>query len=1064
MTKRVHILPTIADGPDPGHGGIHRVIVGQRQTLPRFGWEVVDSPEAADIIACHVEVPAAYTRLYREKPVVVHNHGLYWTDGGYPWEPWCYNINQKALDAIRLADAVTAVSDWTAQALRRASLRDVRTIYHGIDLAEWTPLPASQRERYVLWNKTRVDPICDTLPLNEAAQRLPHVRFVSTFGLPADNIDLVGRAPYEQAREMVRRASVYLATTRETFGIGTLEALAAGVPVVGFDFGGQREIITHGVDGWLVLPEDYAGLAEGIEWALANRDEIAVRARQTAERFPVERSGEQYALLYDDVLEREQRLRAGPRVSVIVPAFNMGDYLDDTLRSVQAQEGRDWECIVVDDASPDERDREIGERYARTDERFRYVRLNENGYLANARNVGIQQARGRYIFPLDADDQMEPNTIGTLADVLDAEKGLHIAYGNVRFVEADGQTPMVYAEGQAAGLQPGHSRWPIPFRLDWMLLGPGQLLPYASMYRRSVWERTGGYRTRCRSSEDQDFWLRATSYGFTARMVTEADTLVYRIRPDSMSSPAQQGWEEHRGWFPWATDPELIPAAAVREGVAVDAMRMPALDPAPVAVVIPVGPGHGRYVIDAVDSVDAQTFRYWECVVVNDSGLALPPLPSWVRVVENACGYCSHDAGQHRLITQEGSEIGRFCSACEGEDTGCVGYRARGTSYSRNAGIGASRAPLFLPLDADDYLQPRCLELMMENYLSGPEPAVIYSDFWEDPHAVGEFSVWRTPDYDPRSYLTRGLGRAVTALTPKRAWERVGGYDEGLHGWEDWAFAISCAAIGVCERRIALPLFTYRKHTGQRRNANVADFEQSKAAIMAKDFGVQPGGELMACNTCGSGVATTAWGSFANSEEPITPPEDFVLIRYIGPIVGAVSYRSGAVPGTTYRFGRTDPEGYVHKDDAAVFIARGDFEEMPQAPSAAAAATDAPPLVAARTPGAVAVAAPPQAPPPFSPFSPFGQRPEAAPVAPEPAAPEEPPFEPPFIDDVKPDERLPEMPVVPSGPSEAARALAAQHTRAELNNQAIAAGLEGMESLRTKEEVAQAILVRRSMM
>lgn len=1065
---KVHILPLIDPSePDSGQGGIGRVVRGQYATLAEFGWEIVETAAEADLIACHVEIPASYIRLYaNEKPIVVHNHGLYWTDGGYVWDKWCYQVNQYAMAAIRAATAVTAVSQWVAQAIRRNTLRDVRVIYHGVDLDEW--MPPDEHKGYVLWNKTRVDAICDPAPMDAAARLLPDVPFISTFGTPAPNVELTDKMAYEQAKELVRHAGVYLATTRETFGIGTLEALAAGVPVVGYDFGGQVEIIEHGVDGWLVTPGDDAGIATGIRWALANRDAISPRARAKAEQFPVAMSGKAYADLYDEVLARHRTEHASdyPRTSVIVPAYKMGDYLEDTLRSIQAQSDPSWECIVVNDASPDPRDHEITERYVQADARFREIVLPVNGYLANARNTGIAAARGRYIFPLDADDQIAPVTLGVLADALDAEPALHIAYGNVMFVGSDGRTPMNYGAQYA----PGHSGWPTDFSLEWMLRGPGQLIPVASMFRRTVWEQTGGYRTRCRSSEDQDFWLRACSYGFTPRMVTDADTLIYRVRKDSMS--ATTGWEEHRGWFPWCSDRRLIPAGAIQEGVGIDSMPMPALDPTPIAVIIPVGPGHGKYVVDAVDSVDAQTFRNFECIVINDSGEPLPLLPSWVRVVEGApCDGCHGTGFQGKYgVRDDWSMYHRWgdCTVCGG--TGHA--RFGGAAAARNAGIRASRAVTFLPLDADDLLQPQALELMWANAISEPVPAVIYSDFYEDPHERGTFTIYRCPDYDPWHLLRSGTLHAVTALTPRIFWEEVGGYAEDL-AWEDWAFAIAIAAKGHCSRRLAAPLFTYRKHTGLRRSAAVADFEASKRAIMAHDFGLLKGGELLACSSCG-GRSTqtqtfTGFGHAPNMTEG-APPEDAVLLRYTGSHTSFPA-RSMVNRDVTYNFSKSYPDRYVHKDDAERLAQRADFEIVPmtQLPTPV---SSQPALVAEREPVMVGAVAAPSGAGPVSIGAAFGLvegsvMPDVAVVA-TAGTVEEPPLatEIANVTPVGTSERAPSAfeQAMANRPQpgndrvrERANAMAAASEREALDMQAVGLGIENVSMMKTKFEVAMAI-------
>lgn len=1071
---RVHIYPSVdPTQADPGDGGIGRVVRGQLASLPDFGWEVVATPEEADLIACHVEIPPTYLRLHGDKPFVTHLHGAYWTDGGYEWEQWSYITNQKLMAALRASDAVTSVSEWTAQSFRRNSLRDVRVIVHGVDTDEWTPPEAHLA--YILWNKTRVDPICDPAPVNAVARLLPNRQFVTTFGTAAANVDVTGKMTYEDGKSLVRAAGVYLATTRETFGIGTLEAMAAGVPIVGFDFGGQREFIEHGVDGWLVRPGDIDGLAEGIEWALANRAEVGQRAREKAMQFPVERASRAYAELYDEVLARHRAERepGRPRVSVIVPVYNMGDYLDDTLRSIAAQDTDDWECIVVNDASPDIRDSEITARWISANPRFREIVLTENGYLANARNVGIAAARGRYIFPLDADDQMTPITLGTLANALDRDHALHIAYGNVLFTVADGRTLAVYREARERGIADGHSGWPIPFNLEWMLHGPGQLLPYASMFRRTVWEQTGGYRVRSRSSEDQDFWLRATSYGFTAAMVTEADTLIYRVRPDSMSSSRGAGWEEHRGWFPWADIEQpngqrgggnraLIPGGAVQETKPPDALPLPAFDPAPIAVVIPVGPGHAKYLIDAIDSVDSQTFRNWECIVANDSGGPLPALPSWVRVVEGPpCEPC-HASGQQAVVglDEEAAMYRRWaaCSACGGTGRARFG----GVAAARNAAIRATRAAFFLPLDADDYLQPRCLELMWENAISGTEPAVIYSDFWEDPDEPGKFRVWETPDYDPWHLIRRGTLHAVTALTPRSFWLAVGGYDEGL-AWEDWALSIAIAAKGWCSRRIALPLFTYRKHTGMRRNDAHADFETSKAAIMAKDFGLTKGGELLACQSCGSGRATTS-GFNQPFQQPgagsmaMQVPEDAVLVRYTGPREGTFRFKSGVNPSISYAFSKTRADGYVHKLDADDILRRPDFMLIDRATVAVAQELrSGPALVAEREPAMAGATAGAPGAGPWGMSAPMPQ-PEAPP---QPAATPAPSVTP--LAAVAPGRELPPMPTAVDRPlNETEIGLLNANTREALNAIAVDLGIENAAELRTKEAVVKAISAVRS--
>lgn len=896
---KVHIYPSFGDA-DFGDGGIRRVVEGQLKHLPKFGIEIVKEASEADVIAYHAAVPPPYVNLYPKKPFVSLIHGMYWSE--YEWENWAIKVNADVMSGIRVSDAVVACSEWVANSVRRNTSRPTYVINHGIDMDDWQEVE-SPRD-YVLWNKTRPDPVCDPRPMNQVAELLPAVKFISTFGNTAPNVALTGRLEFSQAKELVRNAGVYLCTTRETFGVGTLEALACGVPVVGFNFGGQREFIEHEVDGWLVTPGDINGLARGINWALQNREKIAPKCKQKAAQFTWEKAAEQYANVFREVYERKNRL--GPRTSIIVTNYNLEKYLDDCLSSVIAQTDQDWECIIVDDASTNPAGRSIASQFQERDSRFRLVENPKNVYLAEARNIGIREAQGRYILPLDADDMLDPGAVATLADALDLDRSTHIAYGNVLFKEEDGRTSTDYNSGKL-----GYSGWPMPFIYEQQII-QRNLLPYCSMYRREVWEYTGGYRRRCHTAEDADFWTRLSTYGFRPKMVSNADTLIYRNREGSMSRTNSSDWAT---WFTWSRKPEITPAGAVTK----TQLPIPSLDPIIISVVIPVGPGHEKIVTDAIDSVDAQTFRNWECIVVNDTGAPLATeLPAWVKVIET-----------------------------EGRT---------GTAHARNVGIAASKGWLFLPLDADDYLEPEALQIMHEVYKGSHD--IIYTDFWQTSMNGKEMSVHRCDDYDPRLLIGRrrmfegqersGMIHSVTALTPKSVWEEVGGYDESLVAWEDWDFQLAIADKGYCSRRVAAPLFVYRKHTGYRREENYEFFERSKEAITRKWGKLWEGGqELMACGTCGSKktfVPSNAWSQNAPKKLAASSNDEAVLVRYNGNRMGAIAYRG--VSKTMYSFASGDTK-YVLRKDLEVFTRMADFEIVKETPKSDIEYPESSPLLVA---------------------------------------------------------------------------------------------------------------------
>ena len=100
--------------------------------------------------------------------------------------------------------------------------------------------------------------------------------------------------------------------------------------------------------------------------------------------------------------------KALPKISVIVPVYNTARYLARCLDSIAAQTFADWECICVDDGSPDESGAML-DAYARRDARFRVIH-QENGGVSRARNAGLDAARGEWIAFVDSDDWVEPET------------------------------------------------------------------------------------------------------------------------------------------------------------------------------------------------------------------------------------------------------------------------------------------------------------------------------------------------------------------------------------------------------------------------------------------------------------------------------------------------------------------------------------------------------------------------------------------------------------------------------------------------------------------------------
>src|SRR5690348_1004945 len=202
-----------------------------------------------------------------------------------------------------------------------------------------------------------------------------------------------------------------------------------------------------------------------------------------------------------------------PKVSVIIPCFNHGEFLPEAVASVRATKCEDVEIIVVDDGSTDERTpREID---ALETAGIRVIR-QENKGLAAARNAAIAVARGEYIFPLDADDRIRPQCIDREVAILDASP----------------QTGVVYSDGEFFGVRSG--RWEIgPFDAEHLL--QWNYIACCALFRRSIWEQNGGYdgTMPVQGLEDWDFWISTYDHGWKFHYIPEP-LFDYRTKNDSM--------------------------------------------------------------------------------------------------------------------------------------------------------------------------------------------------------------------------------------------------------------------------------------------------------------------------------------------------------------------------------------------------------------------------------------------------------------------------------------------------------------------------------------------------
>jgi glycosyltransferase involved in cell wall biosynthesis len=174
-------------------------------------------------------------------------------------------------------------------------------------------------------------------------------------------------------------------------------------------------------------------------------------------------------------------------VSIIVPCYNQAQYLDEALQSVLDQTYTHWECIIINDGSPDNTET-IAKEWVNKDCRFKYF-FQKNGGVSSARNLGITTATGEFILPLDADDKISPNYV-ELA---------------MKAFEYDISLKVVYCKAEKFGNEVGLWNLP-PYSIKALALD--NMIFCTAMYRKEDWKRIGGYDPGMISGlEDWEFWI-----------------------------------------------------------------------------------------------------------------------------------------------------------------------------------------------------------------------------------------------------------------------------------------------------------------------------------------------------------------------------------------------------------------------------------------------------------------------------------------------------------------------------------------------------------------------------
>lgn len=203
-------------------------------------------------------------------------------------------------------------------------------------------------------------------------------------------------------------------------------------------------------------------------------------------------------------------------VSIIIPCYNQGLYINECIESITNQTYSNIEMIIVNDGSTDQHTNSILKDIENRQIPKLKIIWSENKGASEARNIGIRNSNGYYILPLDGDDKIEASYVEKAVNVLDGNEAVGIVYCKARMFGSK------------------NSIWELEeFSMDRILFSNSIFI--TAMYRRKDYDRTRGYNPNMiYGYEDWDFWLSMLELGVKVHRIDEV-LFYYRIKEASIT-------------------------------------------------------------------------------------------------------------------------------------------------------------------------------------------------------------------------------------------------------------------------------------------------------------------------------------------------------------------------------------------------------------------------------------------------------------------------------------------------------------------------------------------------
>lgn len=491
------------------------------------------------------------------------------------------------------------------------------------------------------------------------------------------------------------------------------------------------------------------------------------------------------------------------KVSAIVSTYNSEKFIRDCLQDLidQTLYKKGMLEIIVIDSTSEQNEQEIVQEFQKTYGNIVYHRTSERETLYASWNKAIKMSCGAYITNTNTDDRHRPDALEVMASYLDTHPQTSLVYADQLITTTPNDTWEKTKADQCWN-------WP---SFDYSELERRCILGSQPMWRKSLHEKYGYFRSELISAGDYEFWLRI---GKTENIVRLPEILgLYYDNKQGLehASPTSQQ-ETHRileeyGIIQRGVTTKISMAASV-SGLELQALPYRTTTQPLVSVIIPTK-DRPEMLAQAVQSVLNQTFPDIEIIVINDGGIDVQNVLDPLNLKRNII-YLKHDQNLDR-------------------------------SAARNTGIYAASGKYIAYLDDDDIYYPNHIKTLVK-FLENSEYQVAYTDavLAQQQKQDGKYvtvhrSVPYSIDFDYDKILVGNFIPILCLIHEKSCLDEVGLFDKTLSTHEDWDLIIRLSRkFSIAHIKETTCEFTQRNDGTNTSSLNRADFTRTREVIYKK--------------------------------------------------------------------------------------------------------------------------------------------------------------------------------------------------------------------------------------